>query len=798
MIKRSVFLKLSTAISTAILCLAARAFAQGANPAQPTKTGTEASNVVALTEILVTAQKRSERINDVPMSITAATGEMLQSRGVSTPADLVKVVPGFQYNENFYNAPVFTIRGVGFSDNSAAARPTVSVYVDEIPLPFSALTQGVALDLERVEVLKGPQGTLFGTNSTGGAINFIATKPTRDFLYGGDFTIGSFAQGSASGYVSGGLSDTVSVRVAVEQQFGDGWQKSVTRNDKLGKRNKTLGRILVDYHPTDRLRFMLNLNGFLDKSDVKAAQYIATVPLVPGGALPPQLTNYPLPRNNRDADWSTGLPLTNDAKFYQIALRSEFDLTSNIMLTSITSYDKYKNDKEVDPDGVSLRNNDYNVIGDIKTFAQELRLSGSAGDLHWVVGGNYQHDKVFESANQLFLESTAIGSFAGFGLGLFNGVDQFKDERYTSKAGFANIDYEFSPELTAHAGVRYTEDNGRAESCAADIGDGVFSTAFTIIYTSIRGAFGLSPVNIPPGGCITGHVVTPASIADGTALNPGVGTNFLKENNTSWRVGLDWKPSTNLLVYGNVSEGFKGGSFPLFGPSVDTQTAPAKQESVRAYELGFKATLHDRRVQLNGAVFHYDYSDKQFAGRVVLDPNIFGAIESVVNVPKSTVDGAEVQLDIAPIEGLVLSGGITYLDTKIKTFSNFNVFGVVTDFSGQSFPTSPKFQMVADAQYQWHASGKLDAFVGASGNYQSKSNGLFGDYDLFKIKSWSTLDLRAGIQAPDGRWNVFIWGRNVTDTKYWNSANRVLDTAIRFSGAPATYGITFSIRGLGK
>lgn len=794
MTKRPASLKASTAIAAIFSCLSFPTLAQSQTEVAAPEQASDAPG--GIQEIIVTAQKRSERINDVPMSITAATGEKLQTQGVTAPADLVRVVPGFQYSENFYNTPVFTIRGIGFSDNSAAARPTVSAYVDEVPLPFSILTQGVALDLERVEVLKGPQGTLFGSNSTGGALNFIAAKPTDHFTYGGDFTIGRFSQGSASGFVSGPLSDTLSVRVSAQQQFGDGWQKSTTRDDTLGKRDKTLGRIILSYKPTDRLRFMVNVNGFRDKSDVTAAQYVSTEQLVPGGSLPPILLNYPVtPGNNRAADWTPGLALHNNAEFYQLALRAEYDISDDVTITSISSYDNYRNHRISDPDGVSVRNNDYFIGSKIDTITQELRISGSSGGLKWIFGGNYQRDKVFEEANQNFSESSAVDVFSGFGLGQYLGLDTRFNQKFKSKAVFANLDYELSDQLTAHLGGRYTKNTGVARGCTADRGDGVYAAAVTIINNSVRDGLGLPPITIGAGECITAFAITPASIADGTAFAPGLAVNRIKEDNISWRAGLDWKPSSRFLVYGNVSKGYKAGSFPLFGPSIDTQAIPARQESVLAYELGMKATLLDRRVQLNAAVFHYDYKDKQFAGRVILDPNIFGAIESQINVPKSRVYGAELQLDVVPFDGLTLTNGVTYLNTKIKEFSNYSVFGVITDFAGQSFPTSPKWQIVSDAQYDWKLNDRLNAFVGVSGNYQSSTNGLFGNFPLFDIKSWATLDLRAGIEAADKSWKVSIFGRNVTDTYYYSSATKVLDTAIRFAGSPSTYGITVSFRG---
>ncbi|HUD93469.1 TonB-dependent receptor plug domain-containing protein [Sphingobium sp.] len=139
-----------------------------------------------LGDIIVTAQKREQAINDVPLSITAASGEKLANQGVTNVSDLVKIVPGFNYTESAFATPVYTLRGIGFYDTSLAAKPTVSIYQDQVPIPFSIMTRGATLDLERVEVLKGPQGTLFGSNATGGAINYIAAKPTSTFKAGLD------------------------------------------------------------------------------------------------------------------------------------------------------------------------------------------------------------------------------------------------------------------------------------------------------------------------------------------------------------------------------------------------------------------------------------------------------------------------------------------------------------------------------------------------------------------------------------------------------------------------------------
>src|SRR5712672_1122550 len=202
-----------------------------------------------LEEVVVTAEKRSERARDVPMSITAVTAEQLEKQGVVAVSDLTKLVPGFTYQPSDYGTPVYTIRGVGQKDVAIAVSPTVSVYVDQVPIPYSAETLGAAFDLERLEVLKGPQGTLFGQNSTGGAMNFIAAKPTNHLDAGADVTYGRFNEADAQGFLSGPLSDTVSVRVALRTEQRDAWQTSETRSASLGVRNFSTGRLLLDWKP---------------------------------------------------------------------------------------------------------------------------------------------------------------------------------------------------------------------------------------------------------------------------------------------------------------------------------------------------------------------------------------------------------------------------------------------------------------------------------------------------------------------------------------------------------------------
>ncbi len=280
-------------------------------PAEAAQQAAQA-NPRAIEEVVVTAQKREESINDVGMSIQATSGEKLQDLGINDTSGLDKAVTGFNANLSFYGTPIFTIRGVGFDDTSLGAGPTVSVYLDEMPIPYSAMTPGASLDLERVEVLKGPQGTLFGENSTGGAINYIAKKPSQTFDAGIQASYGRFDTNDIKGAIGGPITDTLSYRIAARSVRSSGWQTSYTHGDalppdpywtadnrnyrfdnKFGRKKFYNGRLSFLWEPNDQLSALLTLSGFKDESDSQMPQIFGFAPLNPINPLNPLIANYP-------------------------------------------------------------------------------------------------------------------------------------------------------------------------------------------------------------------------------------------------------------------------------------------------------------------------------------------------------------------------------------------------------------------------------------------------------------------------------------------------------------------------
>ena len=736
------------------------------------------SSDVTLDEIIVTAQRRSETVREVPMSISALTGDALENLGITKTEDLAKIIPSFSFAQSFTNAPIYTLRGVGLNETTLAAGPTVSVYVDEVPLPFSVMTRGASLDLARMEVLKGPQGTLYGQNATGGAINYIAVKPTDDTQAGGAISFSRFNTLDAKAYVNGALTDTLSARISVQTTQADDWQKNQA-GDSLGRTDFLQGRLLLNWTPADTVRLLLNVNGWRDRSDAQAPQLVAKFLQFPANAGPGLLAAQPnVGQGNRIAEWDPGVDYANDDNFKQVALRGEIDLNDDITLTSISAFNSYRQDETRDIDGTSSQVLLLGSGGKIDSLSQEIRLVGDANALQWIVGGNYAHDKADET--QTFDISQQTNNLI-FGIPNVQAALKSRQEVDTI-AAFANADYALTDDLTLQAGARYTDSRRDFTSCSLDSGNGYLAQIMGTVQTVAKSAFGLPAGPVPVrGGCV---------VLD-QQYNAGLYKDELNERNLSWRTGLKYDVNENVMIYGNVSRGYKSGMFPTVLATAAAQYAPVKQEKLTAYETGLKLSAWDRRADLSMAAFYYDYRDKQVRSRI-LDP-IFVVLESVANVPKSDVKGLEAPVALRPVDGLTLNLAGSYTDATIKRFVGINQLAQPEDFGGTTMPFTSKWQGVGDVEYRWPVTGNKEAFLGGAISYASSSNAFLGNDPVGLMKSRTLVDLRAGIGSDDGTWQVSLWGRNVTDKHYLNYVVRVTDTVIGYAGRPATYGATLTV-----
>lgn len=822
-------------------------------------------------ELVVTAQKRQENINNVGMSIQAATGDNLVKLGVTDTSQLVKIVPGFNYTPTYYGTPVYTIRGVGFQDTSLAGSPTVSVYLDEAPLPFSSLTLGASLDVQRVEVLKGPQGTLFGENATGGAVNYVANKPTDTFQAGVDASYGRFNTTDISGFISGPINDKLEYRVALRTLQSGTWQKSYTHNATNGVSDFWNGRASLLWKPTDKLKVLATVNGWQDRGDTQMGQLAGFGPLNPANPVDPRIIgtganlsapglvnlgfagHYPFaPQNAQAADWGAcvntspfdppfntspdgGLsytpprPLnstscTNFRKnntYYSGTLRIDYELGNDMTVTSLSGHQQFNRTTPIEGDGTIYQDYESYQRGYIVADYQELRLAGKImGKGSWLAGANYEHDSTWDQFLQTYGGSSAT-NVLGIRLGPTRPNNRQQTDTY---AFFGNADYPVLENVTVQAGIRYTESKKKYNGCGSDGGDGTWSASSQAIqnllefvngYTTLAqyaaGGPGLTQDQsnyIGTGQGTWGHGINPGPGGCGTSgpaptFNPVNFSTTLDQDNVSWRVGVNWTVQPGKLVYVNVSQGWKAGGFPTVASSAGVQLKPVVQEGLLAYEAGVKLSLFDKTMQVNGAVFYYDYKDKQILG-AINDP-IFGALPALVNVPNSHVQGFELSGVWEPVRGLTITPSISYSDSNIDgKFVGFDAFAQLANYGGEPFPNAPKVQADIDAQYEWEFRPGVTAYVGVNVNYQDDTKGFFYDrsqagdqvsrqpVDALQIPSHTLVDLRAGIVKD--AWKFQIWGRNVTDEYYWVAANHVNDVILHYAGMPVTYGATLSYR----
>ncbi len=765
--------------------------------------------LAAIEEIVVTAQKKSESINDVPIAINAYSGDTLKALGVTDTRDLGNLVPGFTAKDSGYNTPVYTLRGVGFNDTTYTATSTVGVYVDEVNQPYSIMTKGLALDLERVEVLKGPQGILYGRNTTGGAINYVANKPSEEFAAGVTGIYSRFQTTDVEAFVNGNISGALNGRLAVRAQHADqGSQYSRTRpNDHLDQPEKQSLRGSLGWHASDKVNVSLVVNAWNDESKPRAPQVIFVSeqnPSDPAGVfLPPQVRNYPtIPQDGADpqvADWSPTEKWRLHDRFLQAALHTDWQITDDLKSTTIASAERVESNNSLFPQsGYNFNNAEQVIKAHINTGALESRLSGSLFDstLDWMVGGNLSHDSASEYHNEfvdfqslLFPDPVTGRSTLGSRAFVTGSptIDQF--------AGFLNTVWHFRDTFTLSAGARLTQTNENYTGCTGEGADSVstapggsISSLFTALsaqqaalYTATTGKPG-SPSVINKGDCFT--------LADNGSNAPY--SAKLNQGNLSYRVALDWKPIEDYLFYASVGRGYKAGGFPVLTASAQSQLTPVTQEKLQAYEIGSKTSFFDKQLHIDAAIYDYDYKNKQLLTKI-LDP-VFGPLPVLRNAPSSEVIGAELALQYVPsfAPGLFLGANGAYTYTKILEFQSINSRSQPQNFAGSRFNFAPLVQYSLIANYSLPISEFLNATVGADYNHTSITNSTIENDPRFKIGAYGLVGVRLGLNAADGRWSATLFGRNVLNEFSTLATYQNGDAIARVPGAPRTFGITLS------
>jgi len=700
-----------------------------------------------ISEIIVTAEKRADTASRIGMSISVLSADSLSKLRVDTAADLVRQVPGFTVTKAGSGVPIYNLRGVGFNTPNLSSTSPVGFYVDQVAYAFPYMASGPVFDIARVEVLKGPQGTLYGRNTTGGLVNFITAGPTDDAQGSVKADVGNYQAYGIEGFISGTLAPGLKARVAVKGEWSDkGWQKSVTRDDRLGEINRKAARGALQWDPANALTIVLGVNYWHDRSDTQAPQlayFIRESPTAgrtPAEIAPSLLTNG---ARNEDADWTPDSyqpspntsaprrPYRKNSRFYSVRLDATYRISDALSLTSLTGYSNLRRADGQNLNGTPFEGVSNALDGDIRSFSEEVRLSGEGERVNWIVGGYYAQDRVneqqlvylgdFSTANLLRQVAASLNDPRYTPLQIAEGFRvnrQWGTIRNRSISAFANLQVQATDSIKLTGGLRYTEDRSRQTACTADSQG---NTA-PVWNTAVARLVGLYPaVNVQPEQCLNFN-------SDFSGL-AGLVRGKLSENNLSWRGAVNWTPTTETLLYASVARGYKSGAFPIIAASAARQYAPATQEKVTSYETGTKVRLGNANVTLAG--FYNDYRDKQVFGAI--EDRVFGRLERLVNIPKSETYGVEASVEWNVTRELALRGSGSYLRTKILRYNGFDSFGSFLDFAGDEFPNTPRVQLSGNVTHTARLNDGLRLRTNLDVSYQSRSHGDFSDTSSYSV-----------------------------------------------------------------
>ncbi|WP_116366001.1 TonB-dependent receptor [Parahaliea mediterranea] len=774
-------------------------------------------------EVVVTAQKREQGANDVGITINAFTGQQLQDFGVLTAEDIAMMTPGLTVNETAATGvPLYTIRGVGFQDYSTAASSTVGIYFDEVAMPYTVMTRGLVFDTARVEVLKGPQGDLYGRNTTAGQINFISNKPTREFEAGVIGSYGSYETFDLEGFVSGG-SDLVQGRLAFKTtQSGEGWQESLSRDDELGEKDATAARGTINIDATDNVSILLSAHYVQDKSENRANSPYNGNEIGLGEFNNPYspLDEYRLPGGDHfgetppwystddaeAADWTNSYTSPITGKTFDLRPQRDNELTGfmarinwdigDMTVTSITGYDEFERTESNDWDGGFFTDSSNINTTDLDVFSQELRISGDTGEVSWIAGLYYSHDEMEEyyhyfMADSVFGQGSIPWGVAQFAATPILELDTKYKQETESAAVFGHVEWMLTEKWRLTLGARYTEEEREWAGCTFVAEDGSLGNFLNAQFGSTLGAGDCGTINDNPDSPdYIFNLIGTAQVNDAFQ----VFEDTIDTKRWMGKIGLDYALNDDILLYGTISNGFKSGGFNGANSNTTQQLKPYDEEVLTSYELGAKTTLLDGAMQLNAATFFYDYEDKQETDTAV---TFVGNISGLTNVPESEIFGAELDLQWLPMDGLSLSAGIAWLDTEVTEWNAVDPDAsawpvtVTRDVSGIELPQAPEWSYTALVSYEWPVGDALSMEVAADVSFTDDTTG--GPTPQRATEDYTVFNARVGIGSADGRWRALLWTRNLTDEDYYPAAYTGGNGPyVRSYGMPRTYGVTLS------
>jgi iron complex outermembrane receptor protein len=693
-----------------------------------------------LEEITVTAQKRVESAQDVPLAVSTVGEELLADVKVTTITEILPYVPGLTGHTAGGTDPVFAIRGISSNAFGNGSEPSIGVFLDEAYVGRNVLASSAFFDLARVEVLKGPQGTLFGRNAASGAINAITVKPEleENTLHVG-LGAGNYDQVRANVEGNVALGESAAARVSFMHDSHDGIQTNLFDGSKVNDKDMSAVRLSLLVQPTDRFEVIFRAQF----SEYEGLGYTGPVGALEGTGDYPDAFNANIGGGRNDIDTRVGNNERVDTAGAN--LRLNLDLTDSLSLTSITDYREWEMDFGQDVDGSGLFYvNYYQDAQDADTFSQEFRLNGSSDRIDWFIGASYFEESV-GGPQQLDADLCTLGDVGflfpgdigpsddidgdgfvscqdiidytgGDGTELIIISDQLIDRgEYEALAIYGDMTYQVTDVLSLTAGLRYTRDDKDFRS------------------------FGNAGLGV---------------LGSDTAGQWVSGSNSWSD--TSPRFAINYDVNDDVMIYASYAEGYKAGGF---NTAVNVLADPFEirsfdPEENTTYELGVKSELASGSLRLNAAFYYMDYRDLQVE---TLD----GALPFVSNVSDAEVTGAEVEAVWAtPVDGLVLTGNFAVMSHEyIDGFVNGE------DVSGRELNAAPERTASLLASYTTDVgAGRLDLFGAV--NYQSKMHFDISNADFLAQEAYTLVNARIRYTGASEKWDVGIVGENLTDEDF--------------------------------
>ncbi len=768
-------------------------------------TGAAGANERGIEEVTVTAQKRAESVQDVPISISALSENFIKDVGAQSVNDLGIHVPGLETRVVQVTQPAYNIRGITTDDFGIGADPAVAVYVDGVYSGRSGASMTAFQDVARVEVLKGPQGTLFGKNAAAGAIHIISNEPSGEFGARVGVSLGNYNKRKVEATVNAPLSDNLFLRVNVLENQRDGYRENLATGDKLSDENNGGARAALLWQVSDATKATLRLE-YTDVDQDAAVSY----GLVNGG--------------NPYDDVAIDAPIDETLTLWGGSLSVESDL-GGMQITSITAAKTFESTNLRDDDGTAIPTVYFATenVEENQFVSQELRLvSDNEGPLRWTLGAMYSREHGKQDSNLAFAtdlvdrvlltdaqlsqalaaynlqagtDYTAATAPAGFGwdilldladgnvdnilnwgtplgggqsvLGGFFAESAGVDMISTSAAIYGDMTYAFTDKLELTFGLRYTRDEKDFE------------------------------LSILPNPIFNINVALQDTVSNANSNADGGVDQDDSWSNLSTRLVLDYAVTDDAMLYASYATGYKAGGFN------STQLANSfDEENVTNYELGVKSTWLDRQLRFNGALFYYEYTDLQ--DLVSVENSVTHINELKVRNEDVEGQGIELEVQWLATEQFVLSANYTYLDSEITEFSLFENETEADDRTGepQSAAAEQKFNLSAAYTLELDNAGDLNfrlgysyigdresfGLGGATPQAQAMIDSLKGDLD----GAYKNIDARITYHSSADQWQVSLYGLNLTDEEYLYDLGGIaggVGLPVAYRGQPRLFGL---------